>query len=119
MLKCNSEGPTIVHVTKLYHTSDAQEFRAFGRVMSGTVRRGQAVKVLGEGYSLEDEEDMVSATVDAVLIDESRWVASSRHGVTRDSLTSADTTWTLSELGLVISCCCPASTLPSPRPPRS
>ncbi|RSH89322.1 hypothetical protein EHS25_002434 [Saitozyma podzolica] len=73
MIKCDSEGPTIVHVTKLYHTSDAQEFRAFGRVMSGTVRRGQAVKVLGEGYSLEDEEDMVSATVDAVLIDESRY----------------------------------------------
>jgi U5 small nuclear ribonucleoprotein component len=42
--------------------------------MSGTVRRGQAVKVLGEGYSLEDEEDMVSATVEAVMIDESRWV---------------------------------------------
>lgn len=88
MVKCDSEGPTVVHVTKLYHTSDAQEFRAFGRVMSGTVRRGQVVKVLGEGYSLEDEEDMVSATVDAVLIDESRWVAFSRHGVTRDSLMS-------------------------------
>ncbi|GFZ45303.1 114 kDa U5 small nuclear ribonucleoprotein component homolog [Saitozyma sp. JCM 24511] len=73
MVKCDSEGPTVVHVTKLYHTSDAQEFRAFGRVMSGTVRRGQVVKVLGEGYSLEDEEDMVSATVDAVLIDESRY----------------------------------------------
>lgn len=72
MLKCDSEGPTVVHVTKLYNTSDAQEFRAFGRVMSGTVRRGQVVQVLGEGYSLEDEEDMSTAVVDAVLIDESR-----------------------------------------------
>jgi len=72
MMKCDSQGPTIVQVTKLFHTSDAQSFRAFGRVMSGSVRRGQAVKVLGEGYSLEDEEDMVNAVVEEVLIDESR-----------------------------------------------
>lgn len=72
MMKCDPQGPTLVHITKLYHTSDAQEFRAFGRVMSGTVRRGQVVQVLGEGYSLEDEEDMVSATVERVMIDESR-----------------------------------------------
>jgi len=74
MIKCDSEGPTVVHVTKLFHTSDAQEFRAFGRVMSGTVRRGQSVKVLGEGYSLEDEEDMASAVIESLLIDESRCV---------------------------------------------
>jgi U5 small nuclear ribonucleoprotein component len=48
------------HITKLYHTADAQTFRAFGRVMSGTIRQGQLVKVLGEGYSPDDEEDMVS-----------------------------------------------------------
>ncbi len=72
MNKCDAEGPTIVHVTKLFHTSDAQEFRAYGRVMSGTIRRGQSVKVLGEGYSVEDEEDMVNAVVEALLIDESR-----------------------------------------------
>jgi U5 small nuclear ribonucleoprotein component len=72
MMKCEPQGPTVVHITKLYHTSDAQEFRAFGRVMSGTVRRGQSVKVLGEGYSLEDEEDMVSAIVEAIMINESR-----------------------------------------------
>ncbi|KAK1925362.1 P-loop containing nucleoside triphosphate hydrolase protein [Papiliotrema laurentii] len=73
MVKCDPEGPTVVHVTKLFHTSDAQDFRAFGRVMSGTVRRGQSVKVLGEGYSLEDEEDMVNAVVESLLIDESRY----------------------------------------------
>ena len=78
MIKCDAQGPTVVHITKLFHTSDAQEFRAFGRVMSGTVRRGQSVKVLGEGYSLEDEEDMVSAVVEAVLIDESRSVKIAR-----------------------------------------
>jgi U5 small nuclear ribonucleoprotein component len=72
MLKCSADGPTVVHVTKLFHTSDAQSFRAFGRVMSGTVEVGQRVKVLGEGYSLEDEEDMAMATVEALMLDESR-----------------------------------------------
>ncbi|WVQ96846.1 hypothetical protein IAU59_003953 [Kwoniella sp. CBS 9459] len=73
MVKCDSQGPTVVHVSKLYHTTDAEHFRAFGRVMSGSVRIGQSVKVLGEGYSLEDEEDMISAVVEGVMIDESRY----------------------------------------------
>ncbi|KAE8538711.1 hypothetical protein D1P53_005074 [Cryptococcus gattii VGV] len=73
MLSCDPQGPTVVHVTKLYHTADAEQFRAFGRVMSGTVKVGQVVKVLGEGYSLEDEEDMISAIVEGIMIDESRY----------------------------------------------
>ncbi|WOO77859.1 U5 small nuclear ribonucleoprotein component [Vanrija pseudolonga] len=73
LIKADPKGPTVVQVTKLFHTSDAQEFRAFGRVMSGTIQKGQPVYVLGEGYSLEDEEDMVPAIVDGVMIDESRY----------------------------------------------
>ena len=34
--------------------------------MSGTVRKGMEVKVLGEGYSPEDEEDMVKAQVEDI-----------------------------------------------------
>lgn len=73
MLTCDATGPTVVQITKLFHTSNAEEFRAFGRVMSGTVEVGQPVVVLGEGYSLEDEEDMVNAIVEGVLLDESRY----------------------------------------------
>lgn len=64
----------MVQITKLYHTTDAQSFRAFGRVMSGVVRKGMEIKVLGEGYSPEDEEDMMKAVVDDVWIAESRSV---------------------------------------------
>jgi U5 small nuclear ribonucleoprotein component len=74
MQRCDASAPAVVHVAKLYHTSDAQSFRAFGRVMSGTLRQGQVVKVLGEGYSPEDEEDMVLQTVDNIWVNESRWV---------------------------------------------
>jgi U5 small nuclear ribonucleoprotein component len=73
LLDCDPEGPVVVQVSKLYHTADAQEFRAFGRVMSGTLKRGKAVKVLGEGYSPDDEEDMVNAEVEGLWVSESRY----------------------------------------------
>ncbi|KAJ7922820.1 hypothetical protein B0H13DRAFT_2230372 [Mycena leptocephala] len=73
MKACDAEGPVMVQVTKLYQTTDAQSFRAFGRVMSGTVRKGMEIKVLGEGYSPEDEEDMMKATVEDIWISESRY----------------------------------------------
>jgi 116 kDa U5 small nuclear ribonucleoprotein component len=72
MKSCNASGPVMVQITKLYHTTDAQSFRAFGRVLSGTIKKGMSIKVLGEGYSPEDEEDMMKATVDDMWISESR-----------------------------------------------
>ncbi|KIJ66437.1 hypothetical protein HYDPIDRAFT_86316 [Hydnomerulius pinastri MD-312] len=73
MRACDVEGPVMVQVTKLYHTTDAQSFRAYGRVMSGTLRKNSQIKVLGEGYSPEDEEDMMKATVEDLWISESRY----------------------------------------------
>jgi U5 small nuclear ribonucleoprotein component len=72
MRACDAEAPVMVQITKLYHTTDAQSFRAFGRVMSGTLRKGMSIKVLGEGYSPEDEEDMTKAFVEDMWISEAR-----------------------------------------------
>ncbi len=72
MMACDRNGPAIVHIAKLYNSADAQSFKAFGRVMSGTIRKGQVVKVLGEGYSPDDEEDMVTQTIENIWINESR-----------------------------------------------
>lgn len=74
MQMCDPSGPVMVQVSKLYHTTDAQSFRAFGRVLSGTLRKGMEIKVLGEGFSPEDEEDMMKATVDDLWISEARLV---------------------------------------------
>ncbi|KAG7452130.1 Calreticulin-domain-containing protein [Guyanagaster necrorhizus] len=76
MKACDADGSVMVQVSKLYHTTDAQSFRAFGRVMSGTLRKGMSIKVLGEGYSPEDEEDMVTATIDDIWISEARYFIS-------------------------------------------
>lgn len=73
MEKCDSDGPLVVHVTKLFNSSDAVTFNSFGRVMSGTARPNQQVRVLGEGYTLEDEEDMVEATIGTTWISEARY----------------------------------------------
>lgn len=73
MKTCSQDGPLVVHVTKLFNTSDAKSFYSFGRVLSGTVRPGMSVRVLGEGYSLDDEEDMTMATIDQVFIGETRY----------------------------------------------
>jgi len=72
MRACNPDAPVMVQITKLYHTTDAQSFRAFGRVMSGTLTKDMEIKVLGEGYSPEDEEDMAKATVEDMWISEAR-----------------------------------------------
>ncbi|KAH0556207.1 hypothetical protein GP486_005862 [Trichoglossum hirsutum] len=73
MESCNQDGPLVVHVSKLFSTSDASGFYSFGRVMSGTARPGQQVRVLGEGYTLDDEEDMTNATISDTWIAETRY----------------------------------------------
>ncbi|KAK3309945.1 P-loop containing nucleoside triphosphate hydrolase protein [Chaetomium strumarium] len=73
MKKCDQNGPLVVYVTKLFNTADAKSFYSFGRVMSGIARPGTEVRVLGESYSLDDEEDMVLAKISDVFIAETRY----------------------------------------------
>ncbi|KAK8203620.1 P-loop containing nucleoside triphosphate hydrolase protein [Phyllosticta capitalensis] len=70
--RCDQDGPLVIHVTKLFNTTDAKTFHSFGRVLSGIAKPGE-VRVLGEGFTIEDEEDMVNATIDNVWIAESRY----------------------------------------------
>lgn len=64
----------MVYTTKLYPTSDAAVFHVFGRVMSGTLRANQNVRILGENYSLQDEEDSRQGLVGRLWISEARSV---------------------------------------------
>lgn len=63
------------HTTKMYSTEDGVQFHAFGRVLSGTIQAGQPVKVLGENYSLEDEEDSQVCTVGRLWISVARYAS--------------------------------------------
>ena len=48
MCACDSKGALMVNVVKMYRTPDASDFLAFGRVLSGVVKSGMEVDVLGE-----------------------------------------------------------------------
>jgi U5 small nuclear ribonucleoprotein component len=73
MKKCDPKGPLIVHITKLYPDLSLNYFNAFGRVFSGTLEVGASVKVMGEHYSLEDEEDMTLQEVEGLFICQTRY----------------------------------------------
>lgn len=73
MTKLNADGPVIGDIVKLYNNSDATEFYALARIYSGTIRQSMSLKVLGETYSLDDEEDMNMTTVTDLWIFETRY----------------------------------------------
>jgi U5 small nuclear ribonucleoprotein component len=75
MSRCDQDGPLVIQITKLFNTADASRFHSFGRIMSGTARAGQQVRVLGEGYTLDDEEDLTAATINDT------WIACSRYNI--------------------------------------
>jgi 116 kDa U5 small nuclear ribonucleoprotein component len=63
MRECRADGPLVANVVKLFNTPDGNKFLALARIYSGSVSVGQRVRVLGEGFSQEDEEDMAVAEV--------------------------------------------------------
>lgn len=70
MTKCDtsSEAPLMAHVMKLYNTPDGSKFLALTRIYSGRVTTGQRVKVLGESFTEDDDEDMAILEVSAVSV---------------------------------------------------
>jgi len=75
MQGCDAGGPVQVMVSKLFPKSDCSAFDALGRVMSGTLKKGMQVRVLGESYSPDDEEDCAVKTITAL------WVCQARHRI--------------------------------------
>ncbi|XP_076918010.1 110 kDa U5 small nuclear ribonucleoprotein component CLO [Bidens hawaiensis] len=73
MSNCDPSGPLMVNITKLYPKSDCSVFDAFGRVYSGEIHTGQTVRVLGEGYSPDDEEDMTVKEVTKLWVYQARY----------------------------------------------
>lgn len=75
IVECDQDGPLVVQITKLFNTPDAEGFYSFGRVLSGIAKAGQQVRVLGEGYTVDDEEDMTISTISDT------WIAQSRYNI--------------------------------------
>ena len=73
MTACDAEGLLMVNLTKMYHKPDCESFDAFGRVLSGTLKVGAEVKVLGEAYSLDDQEDSAVRTISKLWLYQARY----------------------------------------------
>lgn len=73
LCKSDPNGPLMINIMKLFNKSDCLSFDAFGRVLSGTVQKGQVVKVLGESYNNEDQEDMTMKQIRNLYIYEGRY----------------------------------------------
>lgn len=68
MVACDASGPLMAHVSKLYSSPDGNTFYALARIYSGTLSVGQRVKVLGESFTADDDEDMGVAEVTAIAV---------------------------------------------------
>mmetsp|Transcript_17701 Transcript_17701/g.37892 ORF Transcript_17701/g.37892 Transcript_17701/m.37892 type:complete len:982 (+) Transcript_17701:99-3044(+) len=73
MKNLDYNGYLMIHTVKNYHRPDCNAFDVFGRVMSGTLFRGDRVKIFGESYSLDDDEDMTIKEVQNLWIYEGRY----------------------------------------------
>ena len=74
MINCDADnGHLMIHSTKQYPTEDATSFHVFGRVMSGTVHANQQIRLLGENYSMFDEEDSRTMTIGRLWVFEARY----------------------------------------------
>ena len=68
MRACNAGAPLMCNVVKLYNSPDGAKFHALARIYSGTVTVGQRVKVLGESFTADDDEDMALVEVTGISV---------------------------------------------------
>ena len=73
MVLCDQDGRLMVHTTKQYPSEDTTCFHVLGRVMSGTIHAGQEIRLLGENYTVFDEEDSRDVRVGRLWIYQARY----------------------------------------------
>lgn len=73
MNQCDPKGPLMIHVNKLYPDENCDRFYAMGRILSGTLKLGERVKVLGESYTKDEDEDMKIENVTGLYLYNSRY----------------------------------------------
>lgn len=73
VIKAQEKGPLVVDVVKQYHDSECNFFYLFGRVLSGSVKAGQEVAVLGENHRLNTSESQIKGKIDSIYCYNSRY----------------------------------------------
>ncbi len=78
MRACRSDGPLVIHITKLCNTPDGKAFHALGRVYSGVISSSDSttVRIVGEDFTQADQEDVSTAVVDGISVGIGRYTVS-------------------------------------------
>lgn len=71
--KGSQDGPLFINTVKMYHEKDYKTFSVLGRILSGTLKEGQKVRILGEDYDRDDQEDMFVKTVQKINLFQGRY----------------------------------------------
>lgn len=56
----------------MYNKQDCKSFDVFGRVISGTVRHGEELRIMGEGFTLDEQEDLFVKKVGKLFVMDGR-----------------------------------------------
>eukprot|EP00494_Astrolonche_serrata_P026231 UN26492 len=86
MILCDAKEPLMINVTKMYPRPDALGFDSFGRVFSGTVKVGDKVSVLREGFTTDDEDKSIKEITNI-------WIYQGRYRVEIDKVKAGN--WAL------------------------
>jgi U5 small nuclear ribonucleoprotein component len=87
--KCDAKEVLCINIVKLIYNEHSGNFYSFGRIISGTVKRGDSVRVMGEGYTLEEEEDVIVKQISGL------WIMQGRYKIEVDMMTAGN--WVMIE----------------------
>jgi elongation factor 2 len=71
---CDPDGPLMMYVSKMVPTSEKGRFYAFGRVFSGTIATGQAVRIYGPEYVPGKKTDLFEKKIQRTVLMMGRYV---------------------------------------------
>eukprot|EP00463_Aulacantha_scolymantha_P004831 TRINITY_DN59_c0_g2_i1.p1 TRINITY_DN59_c0_g2~~TRINITY_DN59_c0_g2_i1.p1 ORF type:complete len:458 (+),score=108.41 TRINITY_DN59_c0_g2_i1:515-1888(+) len=71
---CDPKGPLMMYISKMVPTSEKGRFYAFGRVFSGTIGTGQAVRIMGPDYVPGKKTDLYLKKIQRTVLMMGRYV---------------------------------------------
>ena len=66
--ECKPKGPLCCNVLKQYYNEKEGSFECLARIISGTISEGQRIKILGEGFTTLEQEDISKTTVKGLYL---------------------------------------------------
>ena len=68
-----ADGPLLINAVKMYHSKDYKNFYVLGRVLSGTIKKNDKLRIMGENYMAGDEEDLFVRNATKLYIMQGRY----------------------------------------------